>query len=54
MKLLVPVKFSKLADAQITPQKRKPTATFSWKIVFPVNVRLLLRAVIPHPNLLNN
>ena len=51
MKLLIPIKFSELADAQIAPELYLELALFSKKVVFPVNVRVLLRAVRPHPNL---
>ena len=51
IKLLVPVKCSELANAQIAPALFLLLALFSRKEVFPVNVRLLLRVVIPHPSL---
>ena len=51
MKLMIPVKCSELADAQIAPELYLKLALFLRKVVFPVNVTALLRAVIPHPNL---
>ena len=51
VKLLIPVKFSELADAQIAPELYLELALFSKKVVFPVKVRVLLRVVRPHPNL---
>ena len=47
---LVPLK---LATAKIAPAlalvASKLCSLFSRKVVFPVNVRMLLRVVIPHP-----
>ena len=54
-KLLMPLKFSVIATAQIAPAPTSEACTlyhlFFRKVVFPVNVRILFRAVIPHPEL---
>ena len=54
-KLLVLVKCSELDTAKIAPAPTLETPTllclFLRNVVLPVNVRVLLRAVIPHPNL---
>ena len=52
----VPLKLSELVTAKIAPALSKCLCPellhlFPEKVVFPVNVRVLLRAVIPHPNL---
>ena len=52
MKLVVPLKVSTvLFDAKIAPPEFSVMPTFSRKIVFPVNVTLLLCAVIALPGL---
>ena len=56
-KLLVPVKCSELATAKIAhaPTSELLRYVLLWvflrKVVVPVNVSLLLRAVTPHPNI---
>jgi len=59
MKLFISLNCNELNDAQIAPaqDKQEEVGLFLWKVVFPMNVKVLLKVVIPQPNshkVLNN
>ena len=49
MKLFISLNCNELNDAQIAPAQDEDEL-FLWKVVFPMNVKMLLKVVIPQPN----
>ena len=52
MKLFISLNRNELNDAQIAPaqDEEEEVRLFLWKVVFPTNVKILLKVVIPQPN----